>query len=469
MKTHDLGELLARKPRDVSISDFLGEHARQHPIRCGDIHFVKALSLEEETQRLLHPGQHPPAAYTVFSGPFVNMPHSTFNHACCSEDHETVYAKAPGLARLQRIKQLSILANPMLAPAEQCHHDLIFPHTREGHSLLAAAYAETMMVISGKSRNETKKVVVAALLHDVATVAGGDAMKMVAPEELDEEMLAERLLKRDPILPFLREEKLDPDEILAIIRNEGLLGKVLDLVDRLSYTALDSFHFSELYHLEDEATADWPQHIKYYQEKGRAATQIVDTTPNLFDFIFDFRVTDDGVCCRDAEALGKFLELRAVMHRDLYLDAYAHIAEVFLAPYCDAVYRKQGVERLLEMDNRELYDEVAKLVGHDSGASITPWMEQLLQQYDVHIDELDTEENVADFKETLTRMGRVPIHELDFRRGFNSNTNLLVCTNEGTTPFYVEQPAIAQRIEQIVDQVKTIRVYHARPYFKSFL
>ncbi|MBT3405621.1 HD domain-containing protein [Candidatus Woesearchaeota archaeon] len=469
MQTHDLGELLERKPADISISDLLGEHAKQHPIRCGDIHYIKLPGLEEEKRRLLHPLQTGGYNWSEFSGPFVNTRGSTFNWVCVSKDHETVYAKAPGLMRLQRIKQLSILANPMLAPTEQCCHDLIFTHTREEHSQLAAAYAETMMRLSGRSDDDTKKVVVAALLHDVATVAGGDAMKMVAPKELDEEMLAERVLKRDPVLPFLQEEKLDPDEILAIIKNEGLLGKVLDLVDRLSYTALDSFHFCDLYDLEDEAVSEWPEHIRHYHTKGKAAADIMYANPNLFDFIFSFRVTDEGICCQDPDSLGKFLELRAVMHRDLYMDAFAHISEVFLSPFCEHIYEKKGVEWLLEADNRELYDEVAGVVRRNSGLDVTPWMEGLLRNYDVCVDELSTDDDVTVFKRKLMRQGRVAIKELDFRRGFNSNTNLLVCTDDNAIPFYVEQPEVAQRIEQIVDQVRTIRVYHARPYFKSFL
>ncbi len=100
--------------------------------------------------------------------------------------------------RLGEISQLGYLVPPR---PEDWNPDVsisyyvpAFPHTRWAHSRLVAFLMEVMLANHGFTGKERLPIVLTAAYHDVAIPAGGDSIKRVAPEELDEENNFEWLL-----------------------------------------------------------------------------------------------------------------------------------------------------------------------------------------------------------------------------------------------------------------------------------
>src|SRR3990167_4220840 len=156
------------------------------------------------------------------------------------------------------------------------------------------------------------QLVVAALMHDIAMPPFGDATIELDAEALSEEVAISRLLRRYD-LKALERFGVQKRQILATIRGQGILGKLLDLADKISYTACDVDHY-----IGDPYTIDIPNVLDVLTEPIAA---LVRADPNWADLYKDIRLTSTGKpYFNNIQRLSIFLELRAKIHDALYLN-----------------------------------------------------------------------------------------------------------------------------------------------------
>lgn len=140
------------------------------------------------------------------------------------------------LRRLEGIRFLSFLSyigdDATSAQVEEYTHD------RLHHSLVVPLVGAQILKINGFPQRDIDIETIAGLTHDNGIPAFGDATKKVDPDALDEEKhYWESLGKRGQA--FIKSLGMSQKLLEPIIRNEGILGQVLDIADRITYTMQD--------------------------------------------------------------------------------------------------------------------------------------------------------------------------------------------------------------------------------------
>ena len=219
------------------------------------------------------------------------------------------------LNRLKGVRQLSLLKAPYITPDIVSQNTTNgFPHTRYDHSLLAARIAELILKNNNYPETKVNQGIVTALVHDLATPAFGDPTKTLDSEALDEERNLKKFLEYFDI-SSLSSYGFDIDEAARAVSGEGTLGQVLDIADKISYTAMDAFYFADI----SSEVLETPE---IDQEHSHASiNSTLNRDRDWADVFQTIRITEDGlVYFEDPEKLGTFLELRAKMHKNVYLN-----------------------------------------------------------------------------------------------------------------------------------------------------
>ena len=169
---------------------------------------------------------------------FTSIPFSDRSALYAESEPMTVAVRALDIDRLMHIRQLG-LKHLATAPDRE---DMSFYRnptgTRYEHSLTAALGAVDIATYLGFSGSDISKLRIAALLHDRKMPALGDATQMVDKPNLDEEKFWDEDLP-DKAWEYMASQGATHDEIHAIINNEGPLGQILNIADRISYVTGD--------------------------------------------------------------------------------------------------------------------------------------------------------------------------------------------------------------------------------------
>ncbi|MDD5750321.1 MAG: hypothetical protein PHU56_01560 [Candidatus Pacebacteria bacterium] len=243
--------------------------------------------------------------------------------------------------RLGGISQLGYLVPPkpdnwksdtaMIYPAPY------FSHTRWAHSRLVAFLMEAILAKHDYTEQERLPVVLASAYHDIATPAGGDSVKRVDPAGLDEEENFEWALRHYGLAQRWSDEYgFDMEKAKGWVNGRELFGRVLDVVDRMAYTALDCYYVGSSrpcdvrsVGLKNPLTMDVWQDLKF--NDGRS------------DFAFT-----------DPDRLFHFLLFRAYEHKDLLTNPYSRAMDSLLQQLVKPLYDKGTITReqlLLGDDN----------------------------------------------------------------------------------------------------------------------
>lgn len=278
-------------------------------------------------------------------GPFhIRLPFSDLSEwlPSCGIYDEAV--KSLPLTRLGEIKTLSFLT--FVGPAPESQYFTEFHHNRLDHSLLVAKVTEYILERNGFPRQTVNLGILAGLLHDVATPAHGDTTKLLDPSNLSEENFWQEAVGEKG-LDFLLQHNVRPPIIDKVIKGQGCLGKVLDVADRITYvmqdlsalgvespqTRLDVYlrEFNSLF------LAD-PKIGNIYQEV------VVDGSGNEVVFI-------------DPRRLGIFLQLRAILHKRLYLNPVSQGRDLFVANLLRPLYSVDDSSLLTPRKLRQMTDD----------------------------------------------------------------------------------------------------------------
>lgn len=112
-------------------------------------------------------------------------------------------------------------------------------HTKLDHSLKTAIITEEILRINNATEEQIQKGIVGALLHDIGHPAFADAAQKINKKELKEEdhwqdQVGEKGWN------FLKKNGIDPKGLDETVHGKGIIGKVLDIADRIAYVTEDS-------------------------------------------------------------------------------------------------------------------------------------------------------------------------------------------------------------------------------------
>ncbi len=248
----------------------------------------------------------------------------------------------PAFQRLKGVKALGFLAHVRddwdtgdfkRVPSEERG----FPHSRMYHSILVARLTEAILRENNFPEEEIKLGILAGLLHDVATPAGGDAIKGLNPKGLDEEDYWKDVIGLQG-KKIIHNAGISTKDLNRAIHNEGIVGKVLDVADRIAYTYADTYYIRRI----DIANMGPFPHIYPQQEikVDREAEEIVFTDPF---------------------SLGEILSKRAENFFEVYMFPTNRAADMLIRRLVEPFYAEDGSrplnsERLREMTDDELFD-----------------------------------------------------------------------------------------------------------------
>ena len=217
----------------------------------------------------------------------------------------------------------------------------MFPHTRFMHCWLVAIFAEILLARYGFSQEERNPIVLGIACHDIAMPAGGDSIKRIDRKNLDEE---------DSFLWFLdhsgldekwkKQFNFDAKAAESWIKGEGEFGRFLDVLDKISYTALDCYYLGGV-------------------SNGNVRRSCLEN-PLVMDIWQDVRIKDEKVFFVDPDRLFNFLLLRGYEHTDLLLNPYSRVVDFYLEHLVRPLYEQGKItrEQLLSNNDSWLYQQL---------------------------------------------------------------------------------------------------------------
>lgn len=408
-----------------------------------------------------------------YDGPFLPFPPSILENFSLSKDWDESFTNildnTAHLRRLIDIRQLGCLTFPEPDQTEWPGKDFgieKFEHSRYDHSFLTAIFTLVVMLtnqLEGKAitNEDILKGFISSAIHDSATVAGGDATKKIAPEQLDEEKLIIKILQSPEIKKLFEDNGFtddDIEDIKNIISNYGLIGNLLDVADRISYTARDLQMVQPILERGDYLTEDSEEILRLsYQE------------PRIYDLMFDFKIEPEKnlVYCTNPKRLLHALKIRALMHNFIYLNPYSQIAEAAVVqPALSKMWQSQSEQispdKMIGETDRYFERMLCKILGYkEYSPNLIQVIRETIRKKDIQVavypDLKSAEKDVCE----LTKKGRHIISVVDKTKGFKTATDIMVQTPDGIKPLKEAYPEEDKKIQEIANRVKSVRVYHS--------
>ncbi|MFA6536647.1 MAG: hypothetical protein WC250_00750 [Candidatus Paceibacterota bacterium] len=305
------------------------------------------------------------------------LDHAGFGYIISDEGLIADTSHALRLFRLQGIKQLALLHDPVLRENNREVGAMPFDHTRWLHVLTASAMATLIIGNNPTLKPISNLIRVAALSHDALTPAGGDTTKLIDPDLFDEDKHFPDLFEL-PDWPSLRDRYyLDEAELYQTIQGEGVAGQVLDVVDKLSYTNHDLYaylgrsvvRFTERKELDSESYS-----AGFFQILDHATAH-----RNICGVWDSVRIVGGDVVFSSPERLANFLKLRVMMFRQLYHNPVSRFLEYLVSKAITKAMFLDGFvtrEELLTYGDAWLEGQIDKYMGKNFCIPIYGWTGQ---------------------------------------------------------------------------------------------
>ncbi|OGY73843.1 MAG: hypothetical protein A3H59_00870 [Candidatus Jacksonbacteria bacterium RIFCSPLOWO2_02_FULL_43_9] len=354
------------------------------------------------------------------------------------------------LRRLRRTRQLSFLHIPAVNDTYQPFRNLYLE--RYGHGRFAHTFDVFiigMLIAKGVnlSYRDEVKLGFATATHDALTPGGGDTTKIIDRLGLDEDRNYPEILTGEAWREFVRRFNFTQKEIWAIIRNEGLLGKLLDIADKIAYVANDTKWFRSLF------PSEWPD-----LAGTQMINQLVTRYPLVCGIWDSVRVQGENPYFTNAKRLGVFLELRAILGTHLYWHPGARIEEVMLANIILKPLYRAGIltrEFLLAVGDDELAYFLKKTLGTVTDTENT----LLCFRYQTHIRGFKSKEAATHFEVELKRNGCQCVVLEEAPAQLKVPLDWLVRSKKGIQPFGDAEPEHAAKIMELSTPRDRYRVY----------
>jgi len=247
--------------------------------------------------------------------------------------------------RLAGINQLQHLVPSSCLDAE-LKKIPFFPHTRLAHSKIVAALGLVLLNREGYSQAEQLLFAVAAAYHDVATPAYGDTAIRIDRGSLCEEKNFAKIIADNGLDKRWRFLGFDLKDASEWISGQGKFGPLLDILDKISYTILDVYFLIRSGHAP------------------KTLTSLVESDELFGDIWQSISLKDGQPHFNDVPRLLRFLQLRAIMHDQLYRNPLCRKLELVYSRAIENLYRNNTVS------------------ADDLMSGTDPWLDQMLDPID---------------------------------------------------------------------------------------
>jgi len=353
--------------------------------------------------------------------------------------------------RLHEIRALSFLS--YVGPNPEQQYFIGYSHDRLDHSLVVAITAGEIGRLNNLPQKDIDTLEASGLLHDIATSALGDATKSIDPDNLDEEKFWQELLDKKG-RTFLKERGIKIETIDGIIKNRGVLGQILDIADRITYTMKDLHNVV--------GAAESKINIHPYLIELRYPLSHHPQIGNIYkDVIVDQK--KDIVFFADPKRLGVFLLLRALMHRHLYMESTSQGRDIFVANLIKPLYSPDGSQPLnptllRQMTDRELLDFLAKY--YQFPRLQGEWIYALLTNWYPRYESFETQEEAGQKEKEISNNGFLVLGVKECR-GFDAGLSYLTLDkNQKVVALEDTDPGMAHQIRGIERDTRAVYVFY---------
>lgn len=397
----------------------------------------------------------------------ISLPYSRPNRNLELISEGTVYhdvAKNSAFHRLSGIKALSFLS--LVGPAPEVQHYQEFVHGREDHSYVVARLGELILRRNGYPEDEINRAVIAFLMHDIATPALGDATMKLDPTNLSEEDNF-RATIGDREKALFAKYGTNVDEVEAIIKNKGVLGQVLDIADRLTYTAkdLDALIGADRYLKPSDPTLH-EKNAQYLQD----FVDIVGENPNFGELYKTIGIDrkKEQVFFSEPEMLSSFLNIRALLHERLYLHPSSQGRDLFVARLIEPFYSTNEnneyaivPSKLRKMVDYKLMEELERRYSQYVNIGPQKLFGEIVNWYPQY-SKFDTEEEAKECASQLFKNPNTVVLGVRKRRGFDPGTsyNVIHPIKRRVMSLRDYDPDLALVPEEIAASLPAVYVYY---------
>lgn len=392
---------------------------------------------------------------------FDSLPYSDLKRWVGENDiYEKAFQNFP-MERLHEIKALSFLSCIGLDLKHTVF--LEYPHTRLDHSFTVAIVMEKILRQNGFEDAEINVGIIAGLIHDIATPACGDATKKIDPEALDEEKFWWKTIGEKGQEFITDELGIAKETVDDIIKNKSLLGQVLDIADRITYTmkdldaiVRDDGESNFLAKLDlDPALLPLRYIISHYPQIGNIYKEVgVDRKRNEVFF-------------NNPKHLEVLLLLRTRLCRDLYYSPVSLGRDFLVGQLMLPLYSRNGATPLTAKKLRDLTDynlmEILQKAYCQPKGQITGFeMQHDLVNWHPLFKKFENNQEAEEFAKRLRRRKNMAVVGVTECKGFDPATSYKVVNREGKTmPFFKFDPSTAKEIEEITKATKGVFVFYA--------
>lgn len=220
-----------------------------------------------------------------------------------------------------------------------------FTHKRFDHSLFSALMAEVILARNGFTPKQRAPIVLTIACHDIATPAGGEPVKRIDPKKLDEEVNFAFILERSGLAEkWAKLFHFDLKKASSWVKNQGVMGLLLDVLDKISYVSLDCYHLGCMFNGKvRQYCLNNPLFINVWED--------IRFTPDKKRFAFV-----------SSERLFVFLLARAYEHQELLLNPEARRLDFYLTRLVKPLYERGLItkEQLLTWGNDQLESKLGE-------------------------------------------------------------------------------------------------------------
>ncbi len=386
---------------------------------------------------------------------FVSLPYSDLKWQHMPPDNEVypfIHYFIP-IEGLSGIRQLGFLSNT----GENSRSFLFkpYPHEREDHTWGVTMTADEMAQRNGISGTKLTTLRFATLLHDIATPAGGDTVKAIDKEALDEETHW-----RDVVgyrgKSLINKRGVDLQDIDRILKNEGTLGQLLDAADIITYVTKDVYNILGPH--QSRLNSDYDLlNIRMILAKN-------PLIGNIYKDVGIEQTTGD-IYFNNPDNLFDFLKIRAILHKNSYMHPLNMGRDMIVGELVTPYYSRTDTNKLTPKKLRDISDaELMNFLGAKYKTTLLgdykapDWMPlgegltSLLINTYVQYEKVDSLEEAARIADQLEESGQT-IVGLKNVRPFKTDTHFKVATENGIAPF---KEAYAERVKEIDDMAQSV-------------
>lgn len=383
----------------------------------------------------------------------IYLPRSSFGEWVLDRgfNHEAITTL--GMNRLSQIRQLSFLSYRFPLPDDAESNILIeYTHTRFEHSVLTGLLMEKVLKRNRFADTTVNLGKTAGFVHDVGMPALGDATKTIDPIFLDEEKHWTEAVSGKG-LTFLGKEGISPDTISEALQNKGTVGKLLDIVDRISYTAYD---------LGETLGMLWAMDNPRYYDLYRLFHED-HTLGNVYRDV-NFDESSQEFYFNDPHRLGRFLQARALLHYSLYRNPYSAGRDRLFSRFVEPFYsRTEGdpARPLTPQVLRKMVDDDLLTFLGEKYKTFIPFFGTEFRKWQPAYREVSEEENPADIAREITTQGNYVIDTITMS-GFQTGTDYLTKDDNGAIrPFSEVDIKLSRELDTIEQATEGTYVFYA--------